>query len=59
MLSDLTKAAPQKIKVQICSAQIGRIFFINPRPACCKIEKGGEGERDIYRTVEMNYPLHA
>jgi hypothetical protein len=56
MLSDLSKAAPQKIKVQICSAQIVQIFFISPCPAPCKIEKGGEGERDICRTVEMHYP---
>jgi hypothetical protein len=26
-------------------------IFINPRPACCETEKGGEGERDICRTV--------
>jgi hypothetical protein len=35
-----------------CSAQIVRIFFINPRPACCETEKGGEGERDTDRKVK-------
>ncbi len=29
-----------------------RIFFINPRPACCETEKGGEGERDNDRIVK-------
>jgi hypothetical protein len=27
-------------------------IFINPRPACCEIEKGGEGERDTDRTMK-------
>jgi hypothetical protein len=35
-----------------CSAQIVRIFFINPRPACRETEKGGEGERDTGTTVK-------
>ena len=35
-----------------CSAQKVRIFFINPHPACCETEKGGEGERDTGKTVK-------
>jgi len=34
----------------LCSAQIVRIFFINPRPAYHETEKGGEGERDTGTT---------
>jgi hypothetical protein len=33
-----------------------RIFFINPCPACHETEKGGEGERDIDRTVKGCHP---
>ncbi len=29
-----------------------RIFFINPHPACCETEKGGEGERDTDSKVK-------
>ena len=47
---------PPKKKIYKCSAQIVPIFIINPRPACCEKEKGGEGERDICRTVEVYYP---
>jgi hypothetical protein len=27
-------------------------IFINPHPACCETEKGGEGERNTDRTVK-------
>jgi hypothetical protein len=31
-------------------------IFINPRLACCKTEKGGQGERDTDRTVKGCHP---
>ncbi len=37
---------------EFCSAQIARIFFINPRSACRETKKGGEGERDTVRAVK-------
>ncbi len=41
------------VVLHIC---IVRKFFINPRPACCEIEEGGEGERDTCKIVEVYCP---
>ncbi len=39
-----------------CSAHMVQKIFINPRPACCEIEEGGEGERDTSKKVEVYCP---
>ena len=39
-----------------CSAHISADFFIDPRPACCETEEGGEGERDTCKMVELYCP---
>ncbi len=41
-----------------CSALIVQIFFINPRPAYCKMEKGREGERDTGITSGKGVTRH-
>jgi len=31
-------------------------FFIDPRPACCETEEGGERERDSHKIVKVHCP---
>ncbi len=39
----------EKILLLFCTDSAN--IFINPRPACCETEKGGEGEKDTGITV--------